>query len=84
MKLLAEGAEYYPTHATDSSLPDSKKVPKDYWALVDRDDVLLVLGSRDTIVTKLAEVLIEGGLETMAVTWADPPTLDISGKTVYL
>lgn len=59
-------------------------IPEDEIALVDGNRVLLVSGPRREVVTELAALLVGAGLESMTITWAKQPWVDVSGSTVYL
>ena len=79
MKMLAEGAQYV--------MPGGdvfRDVPEGQHALVDDGGRLLLLGKRTEIVTELAGLLVGAGLESMTITWAKHPWIDVSGSTVYL
>lgn len=79
MKLISEGATYFePPQAVE------RIVPEDHYALVDSEDILLMLGKRKEMVLGLATLMLPAGLESMTVTWAKAPYVDVNGTTVYL
>lgn len=79
MKLLAAGESYWPDRESAKSV-----VPEDHYALVDKGNVLLMLGKRKEMILGLATLMLPAGLESMTVTWAQAPYVDVNGTTVYL